>query len=121
MTMMAALGHLPRRFDRGMIRRVDIDSEQPVDLVRILIQRIAEDRETGIHHKNVERPAAAHAGDHRVPVGAVGEDGDAACFRRQLLRRIPRAGVGESHLRAVAGKAPDDGGADAPAATEYEN
>ncbi len=100
---------------------MNIDPEQPIDCIRVLLERVAEDREAGVHHQHVERSVVAHAGDHRVPVGAVRQDGHTPGLGRQLLGRLGRTGVGEGHTSAFLPEAPHDRGPDAATAAEHQN
>ena len=100
---------------------MDIDAEQAVDRVRIEIQRVAEHADAGIDHQHVQRPLCADRGDHRAAIGAVAVHRAATGLGGELLGGGFRAGIGEDDLRALAGEAPDDGRADAPAATQDQD
>ncbi len=102
--------------DRSL--RVDIDAKEAVDRIRVLLQRVAKDGDTGVHHEHVQRPAGADPGDDGVAIGAVRQEGGTACFARQQLRRFRRARVGERHPRAVRREALYDGRSNAPTAAE---
>ena len=99
---------------------MDIDPEQPVDRVGILLQRVAEQGDSGIDHQHVQRPAVAHPCDHRVAIGAVSLNRSAAGLFRQVLGGLPRAAIAEGDVRPLRRKAPDDGCPYAPAAAENQ-
>jgi hypothetical protein len=100
---------------------MDVDAEQAIDRVRVLLQRIAEDGDAGIHHQHVQGAAVADARDDGVPIGAVGQECGTACFGGQPLGRFRRAGVGERDPRAVRHEAPHDRCPNSPAAAEHQN
>lgn len=100
---------------------MNIDLKQPVDRVRVLFKRIAEDCDAGIHHQHIQRPAVAHPRNHGIAIRTVGQDGRAACLARKLFCRFTRAGIGEGHCRAIRYKALHDCRTYSPAATEHQN
>jgi len=117
----AAIIHLPRRLDRRMIGRADIDIDHPVDRIGVQRQRIAQHQRAGIDDQHVERALARHHVDHRLAIGRVGSDGTGADIGSKRGGSILRPGIGEGDIGAVIGEAPHDRGTDTPAAAEDED
>jgi hypothetical protein len=110
-----------RRLDRGVIGRVHIDPQQPVDRIRIQFECVAEQGDPGIDHQYVERTALAYHVDDGVPVGAVGLQRRAAGGSGDFLRGGRRAGIREADPGAVRREAPYDCRADAAASTKDQH
>jgi hypothetical protein len=70
-----------------MVGGSHVDTEEAVNLVRILINGIPENREAGIHNEHVERASVTHARNHRVAVAAVSLDRGSAIVLRQRSSR----------------------------------
>lgn len=98
------LRHTACRLNAGVVRRVNVDAQQPINGVWIKIERVPEDADAGIDHQHVQRTAFTYHGDHRIAIRAVDQQSGAARFNGQLLRRCSRAGVSERDHRAVCGE-----------------
>src|SRR5690606_32179930 len=117
----SAFGHAPRRLHGRVVGRMDIDAEQAVDGIGVLLERIAEDGDTGIDHQHVERAALAHPGDERSAIRAVRLDRRAAGFGGELRGGLVRAGIGEANARSLGGEALHYCRPDAATAAEHQH
>lgn len=90
-----------------MVRRMDVDTEQTIDGIAVLLQRIAEESDPRVDDQHIQRPTVTHQLCYRIPVGAVGLHRNTSGFSGELRGGVWRAGVAENHRRALGSKTPD--------------